>query len=325
MSVTVLSRVRRHASLVASALCSAGGPRGEPAPGGPEPPIVHGDHGHGSAGGSARPAWPPPRRGSSASLLPPAGAGPRPRRPTPRRRSRRASPRPGHVVRPPAPVVLAARDAVGARRPHRRPAPPLRQDRSPAAAAVADPAPQNCRPRRLHPACAPCVPSPHQAFAARQRAPTPGAAVQPTRPALPRVAQRGRQAPPAEGASAPDDPGGAVWGLPARRGGVDARPHRLLRPHPAGETPALRRSGRLGRAASRWRPRLPGHRRAGARVGSSGSPPPTSAACCCWRARRCPRGGALTAAAVSMGTPGPSSAPPRSAPAGASGGSGRGA
>jgi hypothetical protein len=151
------------------------------------------------------------------------------------------------VGRHPAPMVVEARDDVGARLPPRRPPPLLCEDVSQAADDVAHPATEYRRQLLLHPVLArlggflePGVGRAPEGADARPD-------VQDTRHALPRLEELGRQAPQAEGTIEPDDQGCAVWEISALGVGLDALHHRLLRPHQAGEPTDRLGAGRVVR------------------------------------------------------------------------------
>ena len=253
---------------------SAGHRRGEPAPDGHGTARSRGDHGHGllqraprQHGLSPGPApalacaRPPVRDDGTARRLHDAG----PHGPACRQVD---------SVRHPAPVVVEARAHVFARRPPRLPPPRLRAELAPSAYDVAEPsreaspcaspAPRVCRPwRRPRPRRAP-----------RSRGSRRGQAVPETRQARPGRAARGRQGPPAAGASAPDDHG--VRGAGSRRAvsawlrsltaGVVHPQRATRRPCGAlGASSVAPARGRRARAASgihqacrarRWRPPL---------------------------------------------------------------------
>ena len=118
---------------------------------------------------------------------------------------------------------------------------------SQAADDVAHPAAENLRQLLLHPALTRFGLFPEQRVGRAPEVADDVQDVQHACHALPRLEERGRQAPQAEGAIEQDDQGLAVQRVPARGIGLDEFHHRLLRAHQAGHTPHLLGSRRLVR------------------------------------------------------------------------------
>ena len=146
------------------------------------------------------------------------------------------------VVPHPAPMVVEERDDFPERLPYRLPQPLLGEDLSQAADDVAHPAAEYRRQLLLHPV------SRLGCFSEQAVGRAPEVAddvhdVQHKGHALPRLEERGRQVPQAEGAIEQNDQGFAVLGISALRVGLDQLHHPLLRLYPAGEPTDLLGSG----------------------------------------------------------------------------------
>ncbi len=144
-------------------------------------------------------------------------------------------------------MVGAAGDDLRECLPHRFPQPLLSEHLSQTADDVTHPAAEDLHQLLLHPMLTHLGLFPAQRVGRPPEVADDRQDVQHTRPATPRLEERSRQTPQAEGAIEQDDQALAVLRIPALHIGLDALHHLRLRPHQAGHTPDLLASRRIAR------------------------------------------------------------------------------